>query len=729
MIGRMNSQINSDSDDDLDIKDECVSPVDQKFSTAMRANHGIKGKRKLNSTSIKKTGKKIKMSGNGSLHPLNISVKEENITIHHEPGFSIKSESNSNSAPSLNAATKFGGSAKTVTLSDLEGIDMMNLPIDLEDCSNIDIVNEIDENQVVHKAPELMQETHACYFSLIRDIFCSTQYHRTTVDNLQDKVSAWLSNPITALNDWYSQADDWFSLLTSAINFLSGEFVDQPEDFVPYLEYKKNMHIYQWIGAGRDSDQHLSPLCEYWLNRRNEMGSTQTGLSDDEDGNLNESLRGKYNSSGEFNDSGSIADRSLSPLPPRCPTNWTVGKASNVEIEEFRLQERRRFENPHLSFTYRMHGYESVVGPVKGIYTQLPAFTKARGHNMLTIDRPNFVTILTLVRDATARLPNGEGTRADICELLRSSQYINPEAADNVLQTIVSGALDRMHTENDPCVKYDPKRKIWIYLHRNRTEDEFERMHQQFQGKSKHKKQSTRKIKTKTGKPSVVAVKPTEQVVSRIQQKSILVPISRTPSSTTKPNVIFTSTPIQTTSSLLSSSQVILSNEQSSKAKSDPQPLLTQQPSFQLPALSSIQSPSLVQISNQPPLLNKIVSKAPIKAELVPIKQSNLQKIDKVEHIDVEASLETHTTPILVNKSTPKMPACPGLIVDNKFSKMIPQKTKKVPALVTSTPTLANTMSSLATTSILSSTTPIKVSTSSGIQTVMKMNNFMIYVI
>ncbi|KAG4066801.1 hypothetical protein HA402_012868 [Bradysia odoriphaga] len=711
MIGRMNSQAgNSDSDDDLDIKQERISPTESKSATSHRNNHGPKAKRKMNSTSMaKKMAKKMKLSGNvqlghSSANSSSVRVKEENITIHHDPIVSIKSEPTT-ITPSITTMSKYVSAAKPVTLSDLDGIDMMNLPIDLEDCSNIDIVNDVDDNQIVYRTPELMQETHVCYFSLIRDIFCSTQYHRTTMDTLQDKVSSWLSNPITALNDWYSQADDCF---------LAGDFADQPEDFVPYLEYKKSMHIYQWIGAGRDSDQHLSPLCDYWLNRRNEMGATQSGFSDDDDMQLNELSFGRYNSGSEMNDSGTIADRSLSPLlPPRCPTTWTVGKASAAEIEEFRQQERRRFENPHMSFTYRMHGFESVVGPVKGIYTQLPAFTKARGHNMLTIDRPNFVTILTLVRDATARLPNGEGTRADICELLRSSQYINPEAADNVLQTIVSGALDRMHTENDPCVKYDPKRKIWIYLHRNRTEEEFERMHQQFQGKSKHKKQSTRKIKTKTGKACVIG-KPTD-VVPNIQQKSVLVPITRTAAVVpqTKPNVLL-STPIQATARLLPSSQVVVTNEP--KLKSDAQ-LISSQPSFQLPALSSIQSPSLVQISNQPPLLNKITSKSPaIKAELVPIKQTNVQKVDKMEHIDVEASLEAHTTPILVNKNSPQMPS---LIVDNKFSKIINQKTKKqVPALVTPSSNLSNTMSPLTTATALSSTTPIKVSTSSGIQTV-----------
>lgn len=46
---------------------------------------------------------------------------------------------------------------------------------------------------------------------------------------------------------------------------------------------------------------------------------------------------------------------------------------------------------------------------------------------------------------------------------------------DSKLQvnTVVSGALDRLHYEKDPCVKYDIGRKLWIYLHRDRSEEEF----------------------------------------------------------------------------------------------------------------------------------------------------------------------------------------------------------------------------------------------------------------
>ncbi|XP_062544809.1 nuclear factor related to kappa-B-binding protein isoform X2 [Armigeres subalbatus] len=358
------------------------------------------------------------------------------------------------------------------------------------------ILPGIEKSSYEKSMPELMQETHKCFLSLIRDMFCSTPDHRLTIDELKVKLNVWLKTPIAALNDWYLQADDkWDEMLHSAILFLSGEFSDQPDDFVPYIEHKIQLNIYQWIGASRDSDHRLLDLCQYWLRRRYEMGiriqSKPMKVT---------STKQKYaspNSSTTIEDDDGSSERTISPPPPRYPTDWSVRKATEEEMQLFREQERRRYENPHMAFTYKQHSYNSVVGPVKGIYTQVPGISKARGHNMLVAERPNFVTILTLVRDATARLPNGEGTRADICELLKSSQYISPTATDQVLQTIVSGALDRMHTEHDPCVKYDTKRKIWIYLHRNRTEEEFERLHHQYQGVAKHKKPVYRKTKSK----------------------------------------------------------------------------------------------------------------------------------------------------------------------------------------------------------------------------------------
>ena len=42
-------------------------------------------------------------------------------------------------------------------------------------------------------------------------------------------------------------------------------------------------------------------------------------------------------------------------------------------------------------------------------------------HVLLKAERPPFVSILSLVRDAVSRLPDGVGTRLDVTELCKDS--------------------------------------------------------------------------------------------------------------------------------------------------------------------------------------------------------------------------------------------------------------------------------------------------------------------
>ena len=77
------------------------------------------------------------------------------------------------------------------------------------------------------------------------------------------------------------------------------------------------------------------------------------------------------------------------------------------------------------------------------------------------------------MRDAASRLPGGVGTRPDVALLLRDSQWVVEDVSDSQLNTVVSGALDRLHSQKDPCVRFDPDQKLWIYLHRQRKEHEF----------------------------------------------------------------------------------------------------------------------------------------------------------------------------------------------------------------------------------------------------------------
>jgi nuclear factor related to kappa-B-binding protein len=111
------------------------------------------------------------------------------------------------------------------------------------------------------------------------------------------------------------------------------------------------------------------------------------------------------------------------------------------------------------------------VAPVCKKNTDNPV--KPRDHYLLRSERPAYITLLCLVRDAAARLPKGFGTRTDICELLKESQFIISDFREEKMSSVVSGALDRLHYEKDPCVKYDSEKKLWNYLHISKKEQDF----------------------------------------------------------------------------------------------------------------------------------------------------------------------------------------------------------------------------------------------------------------
>lgn len=218
------------------------------------------------------------------------SKKNTLLSSQNEQSLETKKESN--------IMQQYQGKVSAATISDLEGIDMMGLPVDLDDSCGLDLYSELNNvaDQPVtlkntsltaqttpmssnpsHKIPVakelpsnkgLNQDTHACFLSLIRDIFCSTPNHRMKMEELKEKIDIWSSSPIAALNEWFFQSENWLCLVPSAINFLTGEYSELQDDFVPYIEYKINLNIYQWIGAGRDTDNHLRALCKTWLVRK-----------------------------------------------------------------------------------------------------------------------------------------------------------------------------------------------------------------------------------------------------------------------------------------------------------------------------------------------------------------------------------------------------------------------------------------------------------------------------
>ena len=71
-------------------------------------------------------------------------------------------------------------------------------------------------------APELTQETHICFFSLLRDMICSTSDQRMTRKQLESSIRVWQDSAISPLNDWFSLLSSWIDHLPSAVNFLCG---------------------------------------------------------------------------------------------------------------------------------------------------------------------------------------------------------------------------------------------------------------------------------------------------------------------------------------------------------------------------------------------------------------------------------------------------------------------------------------------------------------------------
>ncbi|KAI1903762.1 hypothetical protein AGOR_G00030560 [Albula goreensis] len=321
----------------------------------------------------------------------------------------------------------------------------------------------------LQNSPALVEEIAISFFNLLEDVLALEGVASTTT--LEEKVQQWQSSPASTLNPWFSSAPCWSELVLPALQFLAGEsksgVMSLPSGFCPLVEFRERTQQWKWISHGQDGEKDLSALCQLWLESKDQVVVKQESEEPAE----------------------------LTPPTPRVWTDYVVRPSTGEERHVFQEQEQQRYDQPHKAFTFRMHGFESVVGPVKGVFDKETSLNKAREHSLLRSDRPAYVTILSLVRDAAARLPNGEGTRAEICELLKDSQFLAPDVTSAQVNTVVSGALDRLHYEKDPCVKYDIGRKLWIYLHRDRSQEEFERIHQAQAAAAKAKKALQQKPK------------------------------------------------------------------------------------------------------------------------------------------------------------------------------------------------------------------------------------------
>ncbi|XP_078142659.1 nuclear factor related to kappa-B-binding protein isoform X3 [Centroberyx gerrardi] len=342
---------------------------------------------------------------------------------------------------------------ETLAPSETPSAPPANIITSLPDTPSTPLANIKEETmEESQSSPVMVEEIAVSFFNLLENILRAENLSSTTM--LEEKVQMWQSSPASSLNLWFSSASCWSELVVPALQFLAGEAKDGmmalPSGFSPYVEFGDQSQQWRWIGPAQDAEKDLSALCQLWMDSKDFVVKME-----------NEEL-----------------SEITSPTPRVSWTDYVVRPSTGDERHVFQIQEQQRYDQPHKAFTFRMHGFESVVGPVKGVFDKEMSLNKAREHTLLRSDRPAYVTILSLVRDAAARLPNGEGTRAEICELLKDSQFLAPDVTSAQVNTVVSGALDRLHYEKDPCVKYDIGRKLWIYLHRSRSQEEFERIHQ-----------------------------------------------------------------------------------------------------------------------------------------------------------------------------------------------------------------------------------------------------------
>lgn len=111
-----------------------------------------------------------------------------------------------------------------------------------------------------------------------------------------------------------------------------------------------------------------------------------------------------------------------------------------------------------------------MVPPVFNSKKMIPM---ERGNELLRADRPKGVTICSVVKDAMARLPDGEGTVGDVCVLVRDTQYLKSRIDGDILLSVATNALDTLQWEEDPSVVYDKAEGVWRYLYRMRSVDDF----------------------------------------------------------------------------------------------------------------------------------------------------------------------------------------------------------------------------------------------------------------
>lgn len=145
------------------------------------------------------------------------------------------------------------------------------------------VKNDINTN--TDSVTALMQETHNCFFSLLRDLFMQQADSSLTEVQLKHRVEMWQRSPIAALNPWYNQATEnsgWKDLTSSAVTFLSGRGTCKGLPLTPILEWIESIGHYKFNSSDSISDEQLFDMNEWWLQQIDQANDT-TGIMNFQD--------------------------------------------------------------------------------------------------------------------------------------------------------------------------------------------------------------------------------------------------------------------------------------------------------------------------------------------------------------------------------------------------------------------------------------------------------------
>ncbi|VDM34109.1 unnamed protein product [Hydatigera taeniaeformis] len=323
-----------------------------------------------------------------------------------------------------------------------------------------------------------------------------------STEQLCDIVHSWNSNPrVQRTNSsWIAKCTDWSELVRPALVLLSsrsalsglhrtaskeGHGSVDPGHLPPpaFVVFNGVSRTWCWVDNGLEEENEtalLSRLFALWMKKN---GTLSQHPRSHLDGAVKEEAEDEDAAEDEEERSRRRPSRIHRVPPPHFATDWQCKLSTPEQRRIFQRQEEERYSRPWEPFIYNQHGYAAVVGPVLRAVggeggSRMRTALSAREHPLLRPNRPPWVSLSEIVRDAVARLPNGEGTRPEIAMLVQDSGFLVSSFSPKQLNQCISSALDRLQSEgaNSP-VMYDPVQRLWIYRFRHLSPPDFCRLY------------------------------------------------------------------------------------------------------------------------------------------------------------------------------------------------------------------------------------------------------------